>query len=106
MNTSRKDTISLQDLVKKLGLPPITFASYVRSMRTGLDLSQVAMARKLGMSRSTLCDIEKGRHLVSVGLAAKIAKKCGFSTHMAVKYALQDQLTKAHLKMTVEIRAS
>jgi len=67
---------------KELG--PLTFGMFVKSMRTSLDLTQIAMARKLGMSRGTLCDIEKGRQLVSIALAKKIAKKAGFSETVAI----------------------
>lgn len=85
---------------------PLTFGMFLRAARTSKDLSQAEMARFLGISRGTLCDIEKGRQLVSPTLAAKIAKKAGLSTTIAVKACLQDQLDKAKIKMTVDLRAS
>ena len=84
---------------------PLTFGMFLRAARTTLDLTQVAMAKKLGISRGTLCDIEKGRQLVSPALAVKIAKKSGLSEKVAVKACLQDQLNKAKIKMKVDLSA-
>lgn len=86
-------------------LGPVTFGLFMRVARTSLNLTQVEMARKLKISKSTLCDIEKGRQLVSPELAAKIAKKAGFPVIVAVKACLQDQLKKAKLNLTVELTA-
>lgn len=88
-------------LEKEIGTE--SFGGFLRGARASKDLSQVEMARLLGISRSTLCDIEKGRHLVSPALAVRIAKSCGLSEKIAVTAALQDQLNKAHLKMQVAI---
>jgi len=97
MNTKKLSTL----LEKEMG--PFTFGMFVRSMRTTLGLTQVDMAEKLGMSRGTLCDIEKGRQLVSVSLAKKIAKKAGFSETVAIKACIQDQLNKAKVKLQFEL---
>jgi transcriptional regulator with XRE-family HTH domain len=88
-------------LQKDLG--PLSFSMFLRAARTALDLSQSEMAKKLGMARGTLCDIEKGRQLVSPALAKKIAKKAGLSATVAIKACLQDQLRKAHIDLTVEL---
>ena len=63
------------------------------------------MAKKLKMARGTLCDIEKGRQVVSPQLAVKIAKICKFPDVIAVQLAVQDQLRKANLKYKVKIAA-
>lgn len=101
MSTKGKRLVKL--LEKDLG--PISFAGFLRGARASKDLSQVEMARMLGMARSTLCDIEKGRHLVSPSLAAQIATTCGLSVEIAVLAALQDQLYKANLQMKVALVA-
>ena len=94
-----------KNLVKHLNeeLGSLSFGGFLRGARASKDLSQSAMAKMLGLSRSTLCDIEKGRHLASPALAAKIARKCGLAVKMAVQAALQDQVNKAKLKMRVEV---
>ena len=88
-------------LRKKLG--PISFGGFLRSARTMKDMSQVEMAAFLGISKSTLCDIEKGRQLVSIELASKIAKKCELVQSLAVKCSIQDQLRRAGLKYDLEL---
>jgi len=88
-------------LEKRLG--PITFGGFLRSARTMRDMTQVEMAAFLGMSKSTLCDIEKGRQIVSIELAAKIANKCELLEALAVKCAIMDQLRRAGLKYEFEL---
>lgn len=90
-------------LMRELG--PVSFGGFLRRARASNDLSQVDMAKKLGIARSTLCDIEKGRHLVSPSMAAKIAKICGLSIEMAVTLAFQDQLDRANLDLRVAVAA-
>ena len=89
---------------KELG--PMTFGAFLTSVRTLLDITQAALARKLKVSRSMICDIEKGRVLVSPALAHRIAKIAGFPVKFAVKYCLQDQLRKANLKMNIYVEAA
>ena len=101
MSTNRR----LLDLLES-DTGSVTFGMFLRAARTRKDMSQAEMARFLGMSRGTLCDIEKGRQLVSPTLAAKIAKKAGLSITVAVRACLQDQLVKAKLKLVVDLRAS
>ncbi len=86
-------------LEKEVG--ELTFGMFLRVARGQLELSQVEMARKLKISRGTLCDLEKGRQLVSPSLAVRIAKTAGLSETIAVKACLQDQLKKANIKLKV-----
>lgn len=94
-------TKKLRDVLEK-NLGPMTFGSFLRGARARKDMSQVEMANFLGVSKSTLCDIEKGRQAVTPALAAKIAKKCGLSEVVAVETAVNDQLRRAGLKLTVK----
>lgn len=82
---------------------PYTFATYMLGVRTTLDLSQVEMAKKLGVSKAALCEIEKGRTLVSPAAAVRYAKKAGFSITLALEACLQDQLRKANIKRRVRV---
>lgn len=88
--------------VLKANLGPVTFGGFLRGARASKDMSQVDMAKLLGITKSTLCDIEKNRQLVSPSLAAKIASKCGLSKIVAVEIAVNDQLKRAGLKITVK----
>ena len=90
--TTKKLSLYLE---KNLGA--FSFAMFLRAARTSADLTQVKMAQLLGISKGTLCDIEKGRQLVSPSLAQKISKKVGFSEKLAIQACLQDQLKKAKI---------
>jgi DNA-binding XRE family transcriptional regulator len=79
------------------------FAMFMRVARTTLGITQAEMARKLGIARGTLCDLEKGRQSVSVAFAAKVAKKAGLSVSQAVRMCLQDQLDRAKIKYKVDL---
>jgi DNA-binding XRE family transcriptional regulator len=82
---------------------PFTFATFMLGIRTTMNLSQVEMAKKLGISKAALCEIEKGRTLVSPHSAVRYAKKAGFSQTVALEACLQDQLRKANIKKRVRI---
>lgn len=82
---------------------PFTFATFMVGSRTTLNLTQVEMSKKLGISKAALCEIEKGRTLVSPEAAARYAKKAGFSDTVALEACFQDQLRKAKIKKRVKI---
>lgn len=88
-------------LEKEFG--PLTFGVFLRAARTSLDLTQTEMAEKLGIAKGTLCDIEKGRQLVSPTLAVKIARMAKLSEAMAVQACIQDQLQKAKISLDVDL---
>ena len=87
---------------KEMG--PMTFGAFLTAVRTSLDVTQADLARRLKVSRSMVCDIEKGRVIVSPGLEVKIASLGGFPEKMAVKYFLQDQLRRAKISMKIEVK--
>ncbi len=88
-------------LEKELG--PITFAMFMRVTRNSLGLTQEAYGRKVGMSRANVCDIEKGRQLVSAELALKVARKAGFPEKFALQVCLQDQVRRAGIDAKIAI---
>jgi hypothetical protein len=50
-----------------------------------------------------VCDIEKGRALVSVEKAARFAEALDHNEKTFVRLALQDQVVKAGLKLKVSV---
>ena len=88
-------------LEKEIG--PLTFALFMRVARTSMDLTQEKFGKKIGLSRANVCDIEKGRHLVSPELALKVARKAGLSEKMAIIACLQDQVRKAGSDLKVAV---
>jgi transcriptional regulator with XRE-family HTH domain len=66
----------------------LTFGTLLESIREGEEISQVAFAKKLKISKAHLCDLEKGRRLPSPSRAAKFAKILGYSPERFVKVTL------------------
>jgi plasmid maintenance system antidote protein VapI len=66
-------------------------------------MSRIAFARKLGVSASHLCDIEKGRKVVSPERAARFARILGRSPEQFVRLSLQELVDEAGLKMKVNV---
>ena len=84
---------------------PLTLGRLIKSIREGEGESQVAFAKRLGISRSHLCDIEKDRKPVGPGRAAELARKLGYLEAQFVRLALQAQIKRARLKFDVYVEA-
>lgn len=82
---------------------PLTLGDLLVSIRQGEEMSQADFARQLGISRSHLCDIEKGRKTVSPQRAAKFAHILGYSEAQLVRLALQGLVDEAGLGLRVEL---
>jgi len=82
---------------------PLTFAMALRSFRKCEEISQVDFARKLGISRSQLCDIEKERNLVSPAMAGQYAAAIGEDVEFFMKLAIQDALRRDGLNCSVKV---
>ena len=57
----------------------------------------------LGVGRQSVCDVEKGRALVSVEKATRFAAVLEHNEKLLVRLALQDQVAKAGLKLKVSV---
>ncbi|MDH4468795.1 MAG: helix-turn-helix transcriptional regulator [Bacteriovoracaceae bacterium] len=82
----------------------LTFGKLLESHRLSEEVSQKDFAKFLGISASSLCDLEKGRKIPSPRRASLIAKKLKVSTKLWIKVALQDYLSKEginNIKLTV-----
>ena len=82
---------------------PLTLGGLLESLRLGEEMTQTSFARKLGVSASHLCDIEKGRKTVSPERAARFAKILSRSPEQFVRLSLQGQVDEAGLKMKVNV---
>ena len=98
-------SIKTKNFLKKISKGPSTFGDLLSSLRMADEVSQAALARKIGVSRGLICDIEKGRRTVSIALALKIAKAMGYSEKVILKKVLEDQLksAKANFKIKIEV---
>ena len=84
---------------------PLTFGAAVEGLRVGNELTQAEFARTLGVSRQYLCDVEKGRRLVSLDQAARFARAFGHPPDVLVELALQDAV-RSGLKLKVTVQAA
>ena len=94
--TTRKIRYSAEDFEKEFG--PLTFGDLLSSHRLCEEMSQKEFAKLLGISPSSLCDLEKGRTIPTVARARKIAKKLKMSEKVFIEMALQEQLNREGLK--------
>jgi transcriptional regulator with XRE-family HTH domain len=96
-----KVTFGTAELEKKLG--PTTFGKLLINYRFALGLNQIALAKKLGLSRANICDLEKGRRVPSAGRAFAMAKKLKEPAQYWVQIALQDELRAHKINYVVKI---
>lgn len=82
---------------------PLTLGDLLLSIRRGEQMSQAELARQLGVSRSHLCDLEKGRKTLSPRRAAHFARILGYSETQFVRLALQAMIAEAGLQLAVEV---
>lgn len=98
-----KNKVSAKKAIRKI-TGPISFGEMLNSFRLSNEYTQVAMAKILGISKQELCNIEKGRKIVSVERAKNFAEALKMPSKVFAKYALQDQLTLAGIAGIVEIK--
>jgi transcriptional regulator with XRE-family HTH domain len=106
MTTKKSKGSSGSDLEQKILGGPLTFGAAVEALRVGEEISQADFARKLRVSRQYLCDVEKGRRLVSPEQAARFAKVFGHPPNVLVRLALQDAVRASGLKLKVIVEAA
>jgi transcriptional regulator with XRE-family HTH domain len=84
---------------------PLSLSRLIEAIRLGEEKSQVEFAKLLGISKSHLCDIEKGRKTINPARAVKFAKLLGYSPEQFVRLSLQDIVSKEglHFKVNVEV---
>jgi transcriptional regulator with XRE-family HTH domain len=92
--------------MEKITGGPLTLHELLWSIRRSDEISLSDFAKKLGISKSHLCDIEKNRKAVSVERAARFAKILGYSQSQFIRLALQEQLYSAKLKYVITLEAA
>lgn len=105
MTTEKKDKSSAAKFLEKLIRETVTFAFLIRDIRTEESMTQEEFAEMIGVTKSHICDIEKGRKFVSPARAAFFAKKLNYPTKLFVEIALQDIVRRDGLKFKVSISA-
>ena len=99
--TTNKTLYTSKELERYFG--PLTFGDLLLLQREDIELSQVEMAKKLGITKQKLCDFEQGRRHPSLKVAVGWAKKLGYPPEVWVQVILQDQVRKEKLKLKVSV---
>jgi transcriptional regulator with XRE-family HTH domain len=100
MTTKKEKKSAARNFMEEVTGGPLTLANLLHSIRMGEELSQVEFAIRLGVSKSHICDIEKGRKHVSPMRAMQFAKILRYSEQQFVRLSLQDivdQLDQKHI---------
>lgn len=84
----------------------LTLGKLIWSIRISEELSQDVFARKLKISKSHLCDIEKGRKFLSPERAEAFAKILKYPPKQFVRLAIQDAIDNAGLKYQINVEAA
>lgn len=100
LSMSEKSLLVLEEISNK----KLTIGNLLWAIREGEEMTSVAFAEKLGVSRQYLCDLEHGRRAVSVKMAAEFADKLGLSSIQFVRLALQEELERSGLHFDVQIK--
>lgn len=106
MSTKAKPKSDAVKTLERITGGPLTLARLIQSIRLGEELTLAEFAKKLGISRQHLCDIEKGRKVVSPERAARFAFVLGYSKEQFVTLALQALVDEADLDLKVEVKAA
>lgn len=99
--STKKRKYGIKELEKDYG--NITFASLLLAHREGEEKTQKEMAELLGISKQSLCDLEKGRRIPSPERAASIAEKLGMIPQSFIELAIQDHLRAFSLYYSVTL---
>ena len=78
-------------------------ALLLKQQRARHGLSTAEVAKRLGITAQSLCDLEKGRRIPSIERAVKIAKKLREPLETWVTLAISDMMRAAHLDLKVEV---
>jgi transcriptional regulator with XRE-family HTH domain len=100
-----KKSVAMKYLEKLRG-GPLTFGALVRSIRETDEHTLEDLAKRFGVSRHHLCDVEKGRRIVSAERAARWARTLGYPEALFVKLAMQAELDAAGIKLTISVEAA
>ena len=100
MSIKREHKSSAKKFMEEVTGGPLRLADLLYSIRISEELSQEQFAQRLVVSKSHICDIEKGRKHVSPLRAMQFAKILGYSEQQFVRLALQDIVNQLNQKQT------
>jgi transcriptional regulator with XRE-family HTH domain len=84
-------------------LEKLSLGGLLLSIRKGEEITQTEFAKKLGISKQYLCDVEHERRFVSPKTAGNFAKILGYSPEQFVRLCLQDMMNRDELDLIVSV---
>src|SRR3989338_10219653 len=103
MTTKNNHTLDALEATKDVW-NKMTFGGLVRALRTSDEFSQVELAKKLGVSKQFLSDVEHNRKDVGIAFAKKVSDALGYSIEPLIELLIRDQLRRQHLDYIVELK--
>jgi plasmid maintenance system antidote protein VapI len=94
---------TLQALENIIGYKP-TLGTMLRTMRECEDMSLTEFAKILKITPQKLCDIEKGRRIISPKIAAEFARLLDDSPDFFVVQCLQDELDRYKINVSLDVK--
>jgi len=103
MNIDKQLNAHTLSQLEKISGQALSLGNFLWAIRKGAEISQVAFAETLGISKQCLCDLEHGRRTLNPQQAAKFATLLGYPISQFVRLAIQDELNRYHLPLHVEV---
>lgn len=103
MSTKLNDSLNAMEKTKDIW-NEMTFGGLVRSLRVSDEISQVALAKKISVSKQFLSDVEHNRKDVGIEFAKKVSDALGYSIEPLIELLIRDQLRRQHLNYIVELK--
>ena len=103
MSINSKLTQKTLKTLEQLVGSKLTLGKLLLAIRQSDEMTQVAFAKKLDISKQHLCDIEHDRKSISPQLAASYAESLGYSKEQFIRLCLQDMVDRGGLDVIVEV---
>lgn len=106
MNTNQNRSKEAKKYLEKLTGRILSLGGLLLSIRQGEEMTQIEFAKKLGISKQYLCDVEHGRRFISPKMAESFATTLGYSPEHFVRLCLQDMMDRDDLHLVVSVKVA
>lgn len=103
MNTENTQSIDALEATQGIW-EEMTFGSLVRSLRLSDEITQVELAKRVGVSKQFLSDVEHDRKDVGINFAKKVSDALGYAVEPLIELLIREQLKKQQLNYIVELK--
>lgn len=103
MSIENKITKRSLTQIEKITGSKLTLGKLIWSIRECEEMTQVKFAKKLGVSKQHICDVEHDRKNISPKTAANYAKILGYPQEQFIRLALQNIVDQDGLGVIVKL---